>query len=280
MTRNEHASAGAPCRLNRNTIGVTDKHHPADWTLMEAAQWIAERDQVPGNQEDGDSALRRAVNALQERLTAGDLTGSGAIDAGPHGPISTVTWRHVVIERESGFFAGHDVADLGGTSYLEIYETNAVPARVLHDLSRPAGWNGSDGQPAYHRRLTDVTVPRADVGRLWPPVTSVHRQTALGRKRCHELLAEIVRPEAPVRAKAEVLAESGRRSRPRSWRSVSAGSRIFGPRQPRTTYAGANPGAGGNHRASNRRTSLIATPISMDLLPSTSSHGAATHDAP
>jgi hypothetical protein len=169
----------------------TQKGHasPELWSLEQAAVWI----KTPGGVTESGIHRRIALSSLQElykALNAGTITASGCVDGGERRDISPGEWNDYRLKLKHTAFAGHYFTGTAGTPIITVLSIRSFPAAALKYHGYPSGVrlpsaSARDGEPGYHRVITDVRLPRQQVVRQWPCAapTSEDRSTDRSRTR-------------------------------------------------------------------------------------------------
>jgi hypothetical protein len=153
--------------------GTQKGHAPAElWSLEQAAVWI----KTPGGVPESGIHRRMALSSLQElykALNAGTITASGCVDGGERRDISPGEWNDYRLKLKHTAFAGHYFTGTAGTPIITVLSIRSFPAAALKYHGYPSGVripsaSAQDGEPGYHRVMTDVLLPREQVVRQWP----------------------------------------------------------------------------------------------------------------
>jgi hypothetical protein len=146
---------------------------PAElWSLEQAIIWIETHAGVPEH-----STERRitpaTVQELHDALKAGMITASGCVDGGERRDIAPREWNDYRLKLEHAAFAGHHFMGTAGTPIIKVLSIRSFPAAALEYHGYPSGGrlpsaSAQDGEPGYHRVITDVLLWREQVVRQWP----------------------------------------------------------------------------------------------------------------
>ena len=142
------------------------------WSLEQAIIWIETLANVP------DHPIQRGITPatlqeLHKALTAEMITASGCVDGGERRDISPGEWNDYRLKLEHALFAGHHFMGTAGTPIITVLSIRSFPAAALNYHGYPSGVripsaSGQDGEPGYHRGITDVLLRREQVVRQWP----------------------------------------------------------------------------------------------------------------
>jgi hypothetical protein len=142
------------------------------WPLEEAIIWIEMPAGIP------DRPIQRPITSatvqeLHKTLKAGMITASGCVDGGERRDISPGEWNDYRLELKHAMFAGQYFMGSAGTPIVAVLSIRSFPATALkyHGYSsgvRIPSASGQDGEPGYHRVMTDVLLSREQVVRQWP----------------------------------------------------------------------------------------------------------------
>ena len=144
---------------------------PAElWSLGQAIVWIEAPAGVPEHPIHRRIAPAR-VRELYKALKSGMLTASGCVDGGERRDISPGEWNDYRLKLKHTAFAGHFGS--AGTPIIVVLSIRSFPAAALKYHGYPSGAripsaSGQDGEPGYHRVITDVLLPPEQVARQWP----------------------------------------------------------------------------------------------------------------
>jgi hypothetical protein len=105
-------------------------------------------------------------------LTAGMVTASGCVDGGERRDISPGEWNDYRLKLKHTVFAGHYFTGSAGTPIIAVLSIPSFPAAALKYHGYPSGVrvpsaSAQDGEPGYHRVITDVLLPREQIMRQW-----------------------------------------------------------------------------------------------------------------
>lgn len=145
---------------------------PTDlWSLQQAAVWIETR-RVPEHPIHRRIAPA-AVQELHNALMAGTITASGSVDGGERRDILPREWTDYVLTPKQATFSGHHYTGAHGTPVVTILSIRSFPAAALKYHGRRSrvripSTASKGGEPAYHRVIHDVLLPREQVVRQWP----------------------------------------------------------------------------------------------------------------
>jgi hypothetical protein len=149
-----------------------DRVSPKVWSLQQAALWIETRARVPRH-----PICRRivptTVQELHQALKAGTITASGCVDGGERRTISAEEWNDYRLRLNHTAFTGHHYTGSSGTPVIAVLSIRSFPAVVLKYHGYPSrvrvpSAQSSDGEPAYHRVITDVLLREQEIMREWP----------------------------------------------------------------------------------------------------------------
>ena len=164
---------------------------PAElWSLVQAIVWIERHAGVPEHPIHRRIALAR-VQELYKALKAGMITASGCVDGGERRDISPGEWNDYRLKLKHTVFAGHYFVGTAETPIIAVLSIRSFPTAALKYHGYPSGVripsvSAQDGEPGYHRVITDVLLPREQVVRQWPSGGSAplpnDRSTDLGSK--------------------------------------------------------------------------------------------------
>jgi hypothetical protein len=144
---------------------------PAElWSLGQAIIWIETPAGVP--EHPIEHGITPAWEELYKALTAGMITASGCVDGGERRGISPGEWSDYRLKLEHAVVAGHHYMGTVGTPIITVLSTRSFPAAALNYHGYPSGVrlpsaSGQDGEPGYHRVITDVLLSREQVVRHW-----------------------------------------------------------------------------------------------------------------
>jgi hypothetical protein len=146
--------------------GPTDR-----WSLQQAAVWIETR-RVPEHPIHRRIAPA-VVQELHNALMAGTITASGSVDGGERRDIRPQEWTDYVLTLKQTTFSGEHYSGAHGTPVLTVISIRSFPAAALkyhgrRSRVRVPSTASKDGEPAYHRVIQDVLLPREQVVRQWP----------------------------------------------------------------------------------------------------------------
>jgi hypothetical protein len=159
------------------------------WLLLQAALWIETRASVPRHPIRSQIAPT-TVQELHQALKAGTLTASGCVDGGERRTISAEEWNDYRLRLNHTAFPGHHYTGSSGTPVIAVLSIRSFPAAVLKDYGYPSrvrvpSARSSDGEPAYHRVITDVLLREQEIMRQWPgsgrALSSDHEQSGQSR---------------------------------------------------------------------------------------------------
>jgi hypothetical protein len=146
---------------------------PAElWSLGQAIVWI----ETPAGVPEHPIHRRIApawVQELYKALKSGMLTASGCVDGGERRDISPGEWNDYRLKLKHTAFAGHHFTGTAGTPIITVLSIRSFPAAALKYHGYPSGVrvpsaSAQDGEPGYHRIITDALLPREQVMRQWP----------------------------------------------------------------------------------------------------------------
>jgi hypothetical protein len=146
---------------------------PAElWSLQQAIIWIETSAGVP------EHPIQRGitpatVQELHKALKAGMITASGCVDGGERRDIAPGEWNDYRLELKHTMFAGHYFMGSAGTPIIAVLSIRSFRTAALNYHGYPSGEripsaSGQDGEPGYHRVITDVLLSREQVVRQWP----------------------------------------------------------------------------------------------------------------
>ena len=146
------------------------------WSLQEAAVWIEQQHPIHRR------IAATAVQELHEALKAGTITASGCVDGGERRAISPGEWKDYRLELKHATFLSHHYMGSRGVRLIEVLSIRSFPAGALKYHGYGSGLRipsakSPDGEPGYHRVITDVLLQREELAHQWP---------AIGRKPSHE----------------------------------------------------------------------------------------------
>src|ERR1019366_3519976 len=150
-----------------------DRVSPKVWSLQQAAVWIETRASIP-RQPIRRRIAPTTVQELHRALKAGTITASGYVDGGERRAISSEEWNDYRLRLNHTAFTGHYYyTGLSGTPVIAVLSIRSFPAAVLKYHGYPSqvrvpSAQSSDGEPAYHRVITDVLLRQQDIMRRWP----------------------------------------------------------------------------------------------------------------
>lgn len=143
-----------------------------NWSLQEAALWIETRTlPLPRIRKISPAT----VQELQRELRAGTLAASGCVDGGERRTVSPEEFNDYHLELKHVVFSNHHYMGSSGTPVIEVLSVRSFPAAALKDHGYPSGVQlpsarSGDGEPGYHRVITDVLLRREDVVQKWPEI--------------------------------------------------------------------------------------------------------------
>jgi len=149
-----------------------DRVSPKVWSLQQAAVWIETRASIP-RQPIRRRIAPTTVQELHRALKAGTITASGCVDGGERRAVSSEEWNDYRLRLNHTAFMGHHYTGSSGTPVIAVLSIRSFPAVVLKYHGYPSrvrvpSAQSSDGEPAYHRVITDVLLRRQEVMREWP----------------------------------------------------------------------------------------------------------------
>ena len=163
------------------------------WSLEQAALWIETRASVPRHPIDRQIAPT-TVQELHQVLKVGTIRASGCVDGGERRAISPEEWNDYRLRLKHTAFTGYYTGSFG-TPVIAVLSIRSFPAAVLkyhgyRSRLRVPSAQSRDGEPAYHRVITDVLLQRQEVMREWvsDPIAGSEIGTILANgliKRCH-----------------------------------------------------------------------------------------------
>lgn len=182
LTDEELADWLGPDSFRRNvTSSVTGLIlDPLWWSLGNAAEYI---DVNTDNGDAESSTLFRGFNRIEAALRSGELQAYGSIDAGPLSVIPVEAWPEFVMVASN--IAPN--AERTMTYDISIRSVRSYRAAALDDHSFPSGdlvpsALEPQGEPGYHRIISDAFVKESDVRKLITLTTSKSRQRRIGEK--------------------------------------------------------------------------------------------------
>lgn len=141
-------------------------------SLQQAAVWVETR-RVP------EYPIHRpiapdAVRELHDALMAGTITASGCVDGGERREILPGEWNDYCLRLKHTAFPGNYSMPSAGAPIIKVLSIRSFPAAALKYHGYPSGVrvpsaSAQDGEPGYHRVITNVLLPRERVVRYWPP---------------------------------------------------------------------------------------------------------------
>jgi hypothetical protein len=146
------------------------------WSLEEAAVWIEQQHPIHRR------VTSTAVQELHEALKAGTITASGCVDAGERRAVSPGEWKDYRLALKHATFPGHHYMGSRGVRLITVLSIRSFPAGALKDQAygselRIPSAQSPDGEPGYHRVITDVLLLREELVHQWP---------ATGREPSHD----------------------------------------------------------------------------------------------
>jgi hypothetical protein len=144
---------------------------PAElWSLEQAMVWIEKRAGVPQH------LIQMAPTTMQElyqALKAGMITASGCVDGSERRDVSPGEWNDYRLTLKHIKFPNHYFMGSAGTPIIEVLSIRSFPAAALKYHGYRSGVripsaSAQDGDPGYHRVITDVLLRREEVIRQWP----------------------------------------------------------------------------------------------------------------
>jgi hypothetical protein len=142
------------------------------WSLQEAALWIETRAlPLPRIRQIAPAT----VQELQRELTAGTVVASGCVDGGERRTVSPEEFNDYRLELKHVVFPNHHYMRSSGTPVIEVLSVRSFPAAALKDHSHlsevrlPSARSG-DGEPGYHRVISDVLLRPEEVVQKWPEI--------------------------------------------------------------------------------------------------------------
>jgi hypothetical protein len=142
------------------------------WSLERAIIWIEMPAGVP------EHPIQRpitptTVQELHKALKAGLIAASGCVDGRERRDIAPGEWNDYRLELKHTIFAGHYFMGSAGTPIIAVLSIRSFPAAALNYHGYPSAVrlpsaSGQDGEPGYHRVITDVLLLREQVVRQWP----------------------------------------------------------------------------------------------------------------
>jgi len=149
-----------------------DRVSPKVWSLQQAAAWIETRASIP-RQPIRRRIAPTTVQELHRALKAGTITASGCVDGGERRAVSSEEWSDYRLRLNHTAFMGHHYTGSSGTPVIAVLSIRSFPAVVLKYHGYPSrvrvpSAQSSDGEPAYHRVITDVLLQREQVVQQWP----------------------------------------------------------------------------------------------------------------
>jgi hypothetical protein len=148
------------------------------WSLQEAAFWIETRTlPLPRIRQIAPAT----VQELQRGLTAGTVAASGCVDGGERRIVSHEEFNDYRLELKHVVFSNHHYMGLSGTPVIEVLSVRSFPAAALKNHGCPSGvWlpsaRSGNGEPGYHRVITDVLLRRGEVVQKWPAIGRIYRE--------------------------------------------------------------------------------------------------------
>jgi hypothetical protein len=113
------------------------------------------------------------VQELHKALKAGMITASGCVDGSERRDISPAEWNDYRLKLEHAAFVGHHFMGAVGTPIIAVLSTRSFPAAALKYHGYPSeiripSASRQDGEPGYHRVITDVLLSRQQIVEQWP----------------------------------------------------------------------------------------------------------------
>jgi hypothetical protein len=149
---------------------------PAElWSLDQVMIWIERRASVPQHLIQIAPAT---MQELYQALKAGMITASGCVDGSERRDISSGDWNDYRLTLKHIKFPNHYFTGSAGTPIIEVLSIRSFPAAALRYHGYRSGVripsaNAQDGDPAYHRVITDVLLRREEVVRQWRGINRV-----------------------------------------------------------------------------------------------------------
>ena len=146
---------------------------PAElWSLEQTMVWIETRAGVPLHPIHRRIAPA-TVQELCQALKAGMITPSGCVDGGERRDISPGEWNDYRLKLKHTALASHYFMGSAGTPIVAVLSIRSFPAAALKYHGYPSGVrilsaSAQDGEPGYHRVITEVLLPREQVVHQWP----------------------------------------------------------------------------------------------------------------
>ena len=156
------------------------------------------------------------MQELYRALNAGTVTASGCVDGGERREISPGEWNDYRLKLKHTAFAGHYFVGTAGTPIIAVLSVRSFPAAALKYHGYPSGVRipsatAQDGEPGYHRVITDVLLPREQIAQRWPGIGSSpspkdhsislsRTRTSPQRERASRVLREIYPEGVPNQA--------------------------------------------------------------------------------
>jgi hypothetical protein len=146
---------------------------PAElWSLEQAMIWIETPAGIPQHPIHRRIAPA-TVQELYQALKAGMITASGCVDGGERRDISAREWNDYRLKLKHTAFMSHYFTGSAGTPIIVVLSNRSFPAAALKYHGYRSGVripsaSAQDGEPGYHRVITDVLLPREQVVQQWP----------------------------------------------------------------------------------------------------------------
>jgi hypothetical protein len=140
------------------------------WSLPLAAFWIETRTRAKPGTSLQISTM--SVRELERALKAGEIIGSGHVDSGERRAISQEERHDYFLKLRYATFVGASFMNSPEIPVIDILSVRSFPAAALKYHAYPSGVripspSPSDGEPGYHRVITDVLLPRQQVIERW-----------------------------------------------------------------------------------------------------------------
>jgi hypothetical protein len=142
------------------------------WSMEEAVVWIETRAGVLQHPIHRRIAPA-TVQELYQALRVGMIMASGCVDGGERRDISMGEWNDYRLKLENTTFASHYFTGSAGTPIIAVLSIRSFPAAALKYHGYQSGVripsaSAQDGEPGYHRVITDALLPREQIMRQWP----------------------------------------------------------------------------------------------------------------
>jgi hypothetical protein len=142
------------------------------WSLEQAVVWIETRADLPQHliyRWVAPATLQEVYQALK----AGMITASGCVDGSERRDISPEEWPDYRLELKHTKFLSHYFTGSAETPIIAVLSIRSFPTTALKYHGYPSGVripsaSAHDGDPGYHRVITDVRLRCEQVIKQWP----------------------------------------------------------------------------------------------------------------